>query len=462
MGLQFYNSLSRKKEPFIPIVEGKVGLYTCGPTVYDYAHIGNFRTFVFEDLLKRWLQHVGYEVSHIMNITDVDDKTIKKANLEGVDLSAITNRYTSCFMKDVEWLKILPADDYPRATDFIDTIISMISKLLEQNIAYQEKDGSVYFNIRLFPEYGKLSNINIPKQKIGARVADDEYDKDSPNDFVLWKAWKEVDGDIFWESPWGKGRPGWHIECSAMSHDTLGDHFDIHCGGVDNIFPHHENEIAQSKCITGKGFVNYWLHSEFLLVGGGKMSKSLGNYYRISDLIKLGLTPESVRYQLLSGHYRTKISFSLDKKYEADKILERINDFHNILKGLGANNSSSNSYPEAYELFKRYMNDDLDTPRSLAVFFDWMKSTNKKIKLDSIKKQELREAWNFLLAFDSIFGFLRKRKLVIPDKIQALLDARHEARMIKDWVSSDIIRDNLFKNGWSVEDTVKGQKVKKC
>ena len=462
MGLQFYNSLSRKKELFTPINQGKVGLYTCGPTVYDYAHIGNFRTFIFEDLLKRWLQHGGYEVNHIMNITDVDDKTIKKANLEGVNLSVITNKYTSRFMKDMEWLNIVPADEYPRATNFISAMISMISKLLEKKIAYQEKDGSIYFNIRLFPEYGRLSNINISKQEIGARVADDEYDKNSPNDFVLWKAWKPVDGDVSWDSPWGKGRPGWHIECSAMSGEMLGEHFDIHCGGVDNIFPHHENEIAQSKCVTGKGFVNYWLHSEFLLIDGGKMSKSLGNYYRISDLIKLGFSAESVRYQLLSGHYRTKISFSLDKKHEADKVVERINDFFNTLKRLGANHSQVVSYPKAYKLFEKHMNDDLDTPRSLAVFFEWMKSTNKKIKLDLIKDRELQEAWNFLLAFDAIFGLLRKSEIIIPDKIQVLLDARDKARIRKDWRSSDSIRDDLIQNGWSVEDTKDGQKVKKC
>ena len=247
MAVQFYNSYSRTKESFKPIHEGKVGLYTCGPTVYDFAHIGNFRTFIFEDLLKRWLLHLGYEVKHVMNITDVDDKTIKKAGDKGVRLQEITEPYTSHFMEDLEWLKIVPADYYPRATDYIPTMIKMIGILIKKEMAYRDGDGSVYFKIHSFPEYGQLTNIKLVEQKKINCIQDDEYDKESLQDFALWKGWKDEDGDIVWDAPWGKGRPGWHIECSAMSSETLGDHFDIHCGGVDNMFPHHENEIAQSK-----------------------------------------------------------------------------------------------------------------------------------------------------------------------------------------------------------------------
>ena len=277
MSLKFYNSYSRKKEFFKPIIDGKVGLYTCGPTVYDFAHIGNFRTFIFEDLLKRWLIHTGYDVTHIMNITDVDDKTIKLAKNQNVDLKIITERYTEQFMNDLRWLKILPADKYPRATKSIDKMIKIIDNLIDKGHAYVEPDGSVYFSISTFPDYGKLTKVSMDGQTKSNRIEDDEYDKNSPQDFALWKGWKKEDGEIGWDAPWGKGRPGWHIECSAMSSENLGNHFDIHCGGVDNMFPHHENEIAQSTCFSGEKFVNYWLHSEFLLVDGGKMSKSLGN-----------------------------------------------------------------------------------------------------------------------------------------------------------------------------------------
>ena len=461
MELRFYNSYTRKKEVFKPIKDGNVGLYTCGPTVYDYAHIGNFRTFMFEDLLKRWLVHLGYNVNHIMNITDLDDKTIKKANVEGVELRKITNQYTSYFMDDLKWLKIIPADEFPRATDYIDKMIDMIQILLDKNFAYKMNDGSIYFDISSFQQYGHLTKINLKHQKQTERVNDDEYDKDSPQDFALWKGWKEEDGDISWNSPWGIGRPGWHIECSVMSIDALGDHFDIHCGGVDNMFPHHENEIAQSVCSTGKGFVNYWLHSEFLLVDGGKMSKSLGNYYTIKDLIKKGFTPESIRYQLLSGHYRTKISFSINKKHESDKIIDRVSEFHALLNKNNQKISLDNSLPDIYFEFSEAMNDDLNTPRALAIFFEWMKSESKKIKDNLLSADEISAAWNFLKIFNSIFDFVKVDPLIIPNKIKDMLSNRKKARQDKDWILSDKIRDSLKNEGWIVEDTPDGQKLKK-
>ncbi len=462
MPLQFFNSLKREKEIFQPIEKGKVGLYTCGPTVYDYAHIGNFRTFMFEDLLKRWLLHLRYDVKHVMNITDVDDKTIKKAKQMKVSLSRITDKYTQYFMEDLTWLKMIPADIYPTATESIPKMISMIERLLEKGFAYSEDDGSVYFNISSFPNYGKLTQINISAQRTGDRVMEDEYDKDAPQDFALWKGWKEEDGEVVWDAPWGRGRPGWHIECSAMSSESLGDHFDIHCGGVDNMFPHHENEIAQSQCATDQPFVNFWLHSEFLMVDGGKMSKSLGNFYRISALKELGFTAESIRYQLLAGHYRSKITFSIDKKHEGDKVVQRLSDFYNRLQKLNANESSTGSMPEAYSKFRDRMNDDLDSPQALAVFFDWMKTVNGKIDKNVITNSELGQAWEFLIAFDSVFGFIRNQDFEIPDKINLLLNKRQKARDEENWVESDLIREHLKEKGWMVEDTPDGQYIKKA
>ena len=462
MALQFYNTLKREKEIFHPIEEGKVGLYTCGPTVYDYAHIGNFRTFMFEDLLKRWLLHLGFDVNHVMNITDVDDKTIKKSQAEGVDLFEITERYTDFFMKDLDWLKIIPADIFPKATDSIPKMIRMIKILLEKGFAYREDDGSVYFNIRSFPDYGLLTKINMVNQQSASRVSDDEYDKDAPQDFALWKGWKEEDGDVVWDAPWGRGRPGWHIECSAMSSETLGDHFDIHCGGVDNMFPHHENEIAQSQCATDEPFVNVWLHSEFLLVDGGKMSKSLGNFYRISDLKEMGFTPECIRYQLLAGHYRSKITFSADKKHEGDKIVQKITDLKSRLKKRNSAMFADGSYPEEYSEFKERMNDDLNAPRSFAVFFDWMKIINSKLDQNNISEQELGQGWEFIQAFDKIFGLIKSDQLPeIPIEITHLANQRDKARKMRDWAEADSLRQMLKSKGWIVEDTPNGQQIKK-
>jgi cysteinyl-tRNA synthetase len=461
MELQFYNSYSRKKELFQPITEDEVGLYTCGPTVYDFSHIGNFRTFMFEDLLKRWLLHLGYNVKHIMNITDLDDKTIAKARNEKVELRVVTNRYADHFMEDLKWLKILPADKYPRATDSIKKMIDIIQVLLDKGFAYRESNGSIYFNIHSFPDYGKLTNLNIEDQQKTKRIVDDEYDKGSPQDFALWKAWKEEDVDAVWDAPWGRGRPGWHIECSAMSSETLGDHFDIHCGGVDNMFPHHENELAQSICSTGKKFVNYWLHSEFLLVDGGKMSKSLGNFYTINDLKKKGFSAESIRYQLLAGHYRTKISFSFNKKQESDKLIQRITDFHSLLKKNVEDESKGNDLPDSYYEFSDAMNDDLNTPKALAVFLTWMKSEMKRLTNDEMTINEIKSAWNYLNVFNSVFSFIDEGEIILPDNVEELINLRNIARIKKDWNLSDSLRSQIKREGWLVEDAADGQKIKK-
>ena len=461
MSFKVYNSLNKKIEIFKPINDGKVLLYTCGPTVYDYAHIGNFRTFIFEDLLKRWLMHSGYEVKHIMNITDVDDKTIEKARRKKESLSSITEKYTEEFLRDIKWLKLIPANFFPKATNYIKEMIELIKILLDKNLAYIDDNGSVYYNVTGYSDYGKLGNVkpdNLQKRK---RISDDEYGKNSIQDFALWKSYKKIDGDVYWDSPWGKGRPGWHIECSAMSMTELGEHFDIHCGGVDNMFPHHDNEIAQSEGVTGRPFVNYWMHSEFLLIDGGKMSKSLGNVFKIEDLKKMGFSPESIRFQLLSAHYRTKVIFSESKKKESDKVIKKFLNFHNLLKELSADTVNNWVLPKEYNNFKEKMDNDLDTPGAISVFFSWMKDISKEIKNGKITKVKLGSAWAFLSIFNLIFDFIVEEKLSVPKEIKIIFDERRVAREEKNWTLSDDLRERLFNLGWNVEDTEKGQKLLK-
>ena len=454
--------MAKKKVVFKPIKNGKVSLYTCGPTVYDFSHIGNFRTFIFEDLLKRWLLHLGYQVTHVMNITDVDDKTIKKSIKLKINLEKLTDKYISEFMSDIAWLSIHPADHFPKATDHIADMILMIKNLIKNKMAYVGEDKSVYFDISSFKDYGKLANVKLTNnRKIYLKGLEDEYSSSSPQDFALWKARKMNDGNVFWDSPWGQGRPGWHIECSAMSTKFLGDHFDIHCGGVDNIFPHHENELAQSVGSNGKNFVNYWVHSEHLMIDGEKMSKSKVNFFTLRDLKEKGFTSQSIRYQLLSGHYRTKISFSLSKKYESDKIINRITDFHLSLKEMGANKMNGNELPEVYEKFRECLNNDLDTPGAIAIFLGWMKSVKKNFHSKNNKGLNIRAAWNFTCLFDSIFKFIKQDSFQIDSEIEDLLRKREKARKNKDWVQSDLIREQILKHGWIVQDTKKGQDLRK-
>jgi len=454
MEIRFYNTLTRKKEIFKPINKGKVSLYTCGPTVYNRAHIGNFRTFIFEDVLKRVLQLVGYNVKHVMNITDVDDKTIKKAHEENKKLNKITSKYTSEFMKDLQALKILPADLFPAATDHIQNMIEMISILIENKNAYVADDGSVFFWIDSINDYGKLVNLDLKRQKQTDRVAADEYTKDNPRDFALWKSWKVEDGDVFWDSPWGKGRPGWHIECSVMSTKYLGNHFDIHCGGVDNIFPHHENEIAQSCAALGTEFVNIWMHSEHLNMADEKMSKSLGNIKTIPELLDDGHSAESLRYALISSHYRSKLSFSSNKLDDARKAVHRINDIYNRLQGII---SDANSFPNEYDKFIEALVDDLNTPKALGILFNYLKELNRKIDNDKLTDEESSRGILFIKKADEIFSFL-KDKTGIPDEIAKLVAKRNEARKDKNWKLSDLLREELKEKGWIVEDTLNGSK----
>ena len=454
--IRFYNSITQKKEDFVPITKGKVKLYTCGPTVYDNAHIGNFRTFLFEDFLKRTLLSLGYDVYHVMNITDVDDKTIKKSNTEKKSLKEITNYYISNFKDDLKSLSILPPDKFPRATDHIDQMIKMIQVLIDKGYAYPTDEGSVFFAIDSYKNYGALSNIDMKQGVRGERVVCDEYNLDNPSDFALWKAYKKEDGNVKWDSPWGPGRPGWHIECSAMSIEHLGSHFDIHCGGVDNKFPHHENEIAQSICATNKPFVNYWMHCEFLIVDGGKMSKSLGNFYCLNDLIDEGMTIEEFRYIALSSHYRSKVNFTLDKKYESKMAIQRITELKDRLEEF--EESESDDLPSDADNFISALENDLDSPAALAVLFEWLRKTNAKLDKNEFSKSDIQKGKHFITFFNSIFGVLYE-KFEIPKNIIELVKKRERARKNNDWAKSDEIRKELNINGWNVKDTPTGPKI---
>ena len=459
MSTRFYNTINRKKVEFEPITPGTVKLYTCGPTVYDTAHIGNFRTFIFEDLLKRFLVFKGYEVYHVMNITDVDDKTIKRAITEEITINELTLKYTEEFMNDIKSLKILPADKYPRATDHIEEMIKMIQALEENGYAYETEDHSVYFRLDAYDSYGQLTQIDLNQQRANERIINDEYSKDNPQDFALWKARDDDDGKIYWESPWGRGRPGWHIECSAMSIKYLGNHFDIHCGGVDNIFPHHENEIAQSVSATQEPFVNYWMHSEYLQIQGDKMSKTLGNYYKISDLISEGFTAEEIRFTLLSAHYRSKLDFSLKQKQEARMTIQRITDFQQRLLELKDSTQTESSIPDEFEEFVAALDDDLDTPKAFAIFFGWIRSMNKLLDRGEFKFSQINGGLDFIEKFDDLFAIIPDAES-IPQNIYDLIKKREKARLKQDWKTADKIRNQLYQEGWLVADSPSGPKVR--
>lgn len=462
MALRFKNTLSGVKEEFQPIEPGKVKMYTCGPTVYYIAHIGNFRTFVFEDLLRRYLKYKGYDITHVMNITDVDDKTIRDSQKEGISLKEFTDRYTKIFFEDMDTLGVERAEIYPAATEHVDEMVVMIKALIEKGIAY-EVNGDYYFKIAAFPDYGKLAKIDMEGMKAGARVASDEYEKESVSDFALWKAWDEKDGDVYWETELGKGRPGWHIECSAMSTKYLGKHFDIHCGGVDNMFPHHENEIAQSEGANGEKFVNYWLHSEYLLVEGRKMSKSFGNYYTLRDVIAKGYPGRAVRYLLMSSHYRQQLNFTFDRLDAARSSLERYNDFIKNLKDYPGGESSGEAegfIKKVLEGFEANLDDDLNISGALGEIFDFIRDINRLRAEDKLSAAERDKALETIRKFDTVLGFEIKEKALDAD-IEALIEKRNEARKNKDYALSDKIRDELLAMGIVLEDTPQGVKWKR-
>ena len=458
--IKFFNTLNGKIEPFYPLVPGKVKLYTCGPTVYDYAHIGNFRAYVFEDMLKRFLLFMGYKVTHVMNITDVDDKTIKSANEEEISLQQYTKKYIEAFFRDIKKLNIHEADFYPRATEHIPEMVQMIKILQEKGYAY-EKAGSIYFEISKFPDYGKLSKINLEKLKPGARVDSDEYIKENIYDFALWK--QEKQSEPSWQTEIGTGRPGWHIECSAMSMKYLGQSFDIHCGGVDNIFPHHENEIAQSEAYSGKKFVNYWLHCHHLIVDGEKMSKSKGNFYILKDILDKKNDSNALRLLLLSTHYHKTLNFTFDALDQAQASLQRIEDFiyeldnRTFKEGYNKNTNIKKIINEMNQKFIEGLSDDLNISVALTALFEMIKKANILISTGEIFKKDAAELISTLNSLDNILGVLPKKSgKVLPSKIIKKIEERQNARKEKNFKLADKIRDELLQKGIVLEDTKDG------
>jgi len=465
MSLKLYNTLTRKKEEFKPIGAGHVGIYSCGPTVYNFAHIGNFRAMIFADLVRRYIKYKGYNLTHVMNITDVDDKTIRDSKKEGITLKEFTERYTKYFFEDLKTLNIEKVDIYPRATEHIKEMINLIKKLLEKGYAYKA-DDAIYYNIKKFNEYGKLSHLKIDELKAGARVANDEYDKDNAHDFALWKFWDENDGNVFWETELGKGRPGWHIECSAMSMKYLGETFDIHTGGVDLIFPHHENEIAQSEAATGKPFVNYWLHNEHLLVDNKKMSKSIGNFYTLRDLLKKGYNPRSIRYVLIATHYRQKMNFSFDGLEAADSAIKRLDEFMtklNNFKGTNHNPKVAEIIEKTKNDFENAMDDDFNISIALSAVFDFVKNINTFLMNNKMSKEDAQKAIKLMKGFDSVIGILKdEKKQEISEEIKQLIEKRQEARKNNDYKLADKIRDELKDKGIVLKDTKDGVRWEKA
>ena len=464
-GIRIFNTLTRQKEEFTPIESGKVRMYTCGPTVYDYAHIGNFRAFLFEDLLKRWLKFRGFQITHVMNLTDIDDKTIKGSQKQQTPLKQFTEFYIKAFFEDMATLNIEPADVYPRATQHIPEMVAIIKTLIQKGIAYHGEDGSIYYAISKFPDYGKLSHIKIQELKAGARVKQDEYAKEEAQDFALWKAYTIEDGDVFWETEFGKGRPGWHIECSAMSMKYLGETFDIHCGGVDNMFPHHENEIAQSEAATGKVFVHYWMHNEHLLVEGKKMAKRLGNFYTLRDLLLKGCDPLAIRYLLLSTHYRQQFNFTFEGLNAAKGAIERL---ANLLRRLQDANGNSGKeklaqlFDTVQSGFREAMDDDLNVSVALAALFDFAREINNLLDNNAVSSEEAKKATTIILDFDKVLGVIPKAKEeTLPKEAAELIKKREEARKNKDWKTADQIRQQLKAMGITVEDTAQGMRWKK-
>lgn len=464
MALNIFSTLTRKKEIFRPIKGKSVNLYSCGPTVYDFAHIGNFRAYVCVDVLKRYLKYSGFRVKHVMNITDVDDKTIKGANKEGISLKEYTRRYEKAFFEDIETLNIDKADYYPRATEHVKEMAEIIKKLMKNKIAYKSEDGSIYFDISKFKDYGKLSHTKVEELKEGARVKQDSYEKGEAKDFALWKSYDNEDGNVFWETEIGKGRPGWHIECSAMSMKYLGEHFDIHAGGIDLVFPHHENEIAQSEAFTGKKFANYWFHNEHLLVDGHKMSKSLGNFFTLRDLLGKGHNPKAIRYLLLSAHYRMQLNFTEGSVKAADNAVQRLNDFMVKLKEINNNAKNKgieNIIQKAKKEFEEAMDDDLNISSALSHIFEFVKEINSLMMKSQVGNAGAKKIISFMHEIDKVLGILQEKEEKLKPEFKKLIDEREKARKEKDFAKADSIREELRQKGIILEDTKDGVRWKK-
>lgn len=483
MTIRFYDTPSRAKRAFEPLEPGKVRMYSCGPTVWDYSHLGNFRCFLFYDVLKRYLRYRGFEVEHVMNITDVDDRIVRQINDGGTTLDAYVQTYIDGFHADMDALGILPADRYPRATQHIPEMIDLIRRLLDNEVAY-ERDGSVYFAITRFPAYGEFAHLDTSGLRDGARVDTDKYDKDDPRDFVLWKAWVEADGELAWDSPWGRGRPGWHLECSCMSMKYLGETFDIHTGGVDLVFPHHQNEIAQSEGATGKQFARYWMHNEFINIDGVGMSKSLGNNLRLRDVGQRkdgdrsngddGSSTEVVtgfRYYVVTNHYRTTLNYTREALEGAISARRRLNRLYGrLLTNDTADAQEVDAdWPTAVESarsgFVEAMDDDLNAPKAMAAVFGLAGAAQRALSAAKLTRGSAALVRGFLEEIDDVLGIFDKggaghetsiRNPELPERLARMVQERQQARQTQDWARSDALRDELVAAGVTLTDTPAG------
>lgn len=471
MALRLFNTLSRSVQPFTPLDPAgrAVGMYCCGPTVYDFAHIGNWRTFVFADLVRRYLEFRGYAVTHVMNLTDVEDKIIRRVRETGQSLREYTGAFERAFLEDMRALNCVAPHHTPRATEYIAGMLDLIGRLLARGIAYQAADGSVYFSIEKYRgcgcRYGQLVNLNLDAQRIGERVASDEYDKESLADFALWKARVPEDGEVFWPSPWGEGRPGWHIECSAMSMKLLGPSFDLHLGGEDLVFPHHEDEIAQSEGAgvqqDGQPFVKHWLHGAHLMVEGKKMSKSLGNFFTLRDLLAKGFAGREIRFALLTAHYRETFNFTLDGLAGARTALARIDECAGKLREL-AGATRAEPEPALVARFTEVMDDDLNISAAWAAVFDWVRDTNRALAEHRLTPAEAASALAAWERVNTVLGIPAAGEAEAPAEIVALVEARVAAKQARDFARADALREELKTKGWLVEDTPKGPKLKRA
>lgn len=472
MTIQFYDTPSRTKRDFTPIEPGRVRLYSCGPTVWNFAHIGNYRCFLFYDVLKRYLTYRGFEVEHVMNLTDVDDRIVQQVNERGTTLDEFVQTYIDAFFEDVDALNMKRADLYPRATQHVPEMIALIERLIANEVAY-ERDGSVYFAITRFPNYGAFAHLDMSGMRDGARIDTDKYDKEDVRDFVLWKAWTDADGELAWDSPWGRGRPGWHLECSCMSMKYLGETFDIHTGGVDLVFPHHQNEIAQSEGATGKPFANYWMHNEFVNIDGVGMSKSVGNNLSLRDVVgddaeTARIETGGFRYFVVTNHYRTTINFSreaLDGAIRARKRIHRLHD--RLAAAMGDADEPDGTWAEAIDTaragFVEAMDDDLNAPKAMAAVFGLVGQAERALSAEQITPSGARQVYDFVQEIDTVLGILdadgaqqAAAETDLPDELAALVAERQTARENKDWARSDELRDELAAVGVQITDTPEG------
>jgi cysteinyl-tRNA synthetase len=465
MSLRFYNTLTQQVEPFTPMEGNTVHMYTCGPTVYNYVHIGNLRTFTFQDVLRRWLRHRGYDLHHVMNITDVEDKIIRASMEQGKSIHDYTAVYEQAFLEDAAALRLQRPEKLVRATEHIPEMVGAIEKLADRGYTYVS-DGSVYYRIAQFEDYGKLSHIDFHGQRAGARVDVDEYDKDDARDFVLWKSRK--DNEPYWDSSLGPGRPGWHIECSVMAMKYLGETLDIHAGGVDLTFPHHENEIAQSEAITGKPFARFWLHSEHLMVESQKMAKSLGNFYTLRDLLAQGHQPEAIRYLLTSVPYRKKLNFTFDGLRAAATALDRLRNYKLRLETTrfagGANEALLDLTKTTGQAFADALDDDLNTAEALGAIFEFVRETNSAMDTGAFLAGNASPAAELMGHFDTVFDVLRPTAAtgcLTDAEVEGLIAERAAAKKLRDFARADRIRNELVEKGVVLEDTKDGIRWKR-